>query len=563
MDVSRVKLGVVVPRGGAPWWLARMLDGLWGLAPGTVALLDPAWRGLVPPLPWRALLGLERGLARALSGPGTPKPAGPSRPPGPGMASSRRVPTEPARPSRQPRPDVFATCPLAGPTALLGEAAGLGLDAVIAPAGTRLPEGLLSTLALGLWTLEPPHPDLFGDGWVESRLLLHLAGQEPRLLCNSFTSVQGPWPKSWFGPMLAKAALFPRRVLARLADAGPDHFAALPVVAPLPAFRPGPADWCAFARRLAGYGLTKAWQDLLHRRQWFLARRPGGDGPGSGPGSGLGSGLGRQPFTPMYPPKGTGWADPFVFEHEGSTFLFIEEIPPSGRGVVSVLERTQGRGEGRDWSAPRRVLEEPFHLSYPQVFAHGGEMYMVPESAEAGRVGLYRATDFPGGWVLDRELLSGVDAVDATLFLREGTWWMFVNLRAPGGSSWDELHLYRADRLEGPYTPHPWNPVVSDVRRARPGGRIFARGGKLFRPAQDCSGWYGRGLSIMEITRLDARGYEEVPAGHLGPELIPGSFCLHTLELLEALPGKRQEPGRVELELVDGQRFVSLWKRGL
>ncbi len=503
MDVSCLKLGVVVPEDAVPWWMGEMIRSIREVSPCCVALLAPQCFGLAVPNPWKALLGLDRFLTRS-------------------------------------RPDVLAPRPLDGSVFPLAQAAGLGLDAVIAPAGTLLPDGLMESLPLGLWSLERPHPERFGDGWVESRLLLHRAVCEPRLLCNSFSSVGGPWPLSWLAPLLAKAAGFPARVLARLAVDGPELFETLPEVAPLPAFSPGLKDWLVHAGRLSVYGLTRAWQDVFHRRQWFLAWRQGGDG------------LGQAPFIPWLPPDGSGWADPFIFVTGEGTFLFIEEIPPSGRGVISVLKRRQ---DGT-WSAPRRVLEEPFHLSYPQVFAHDGEIYMVPESAQAGRVGLYRAKEFPGGWELECELLSNVPAVDATLFERDGRWWMFVNLRAPGGSSWDELHLYSAPDLRGPYTPHPLNPVVSDVRRARPAGRIFERGGKLYRPGQDCSGWYGKALSLMEIKQLDEKGYAEELAAHLGPELIPGSFCLHTLEFLEGDTACSQ----AGLELVDGQRFVPIWK---
>ena len=44
------------------------------------------------------------------------------------------------------------------------------------------------------------------------------------------------------------------------------------------------------------------------------------------------------------------------------------------------------------------VLDEPFHLSYPQVFQWQGAWYMTVESAGARRVSLYRATDFPLRW---------------------------------------------------------------------------------------------------------------------------------------------------------------------
>ena len=53
------------------------------------------------------------------------------------------------------------------------------------------------------------------------------------------------------------------------------------------------------------------------------------------------------------------------------------------------------------------MLAEPFHLSYPYVFAWRGEYYMVPECHAAGAVRLYRAAEFPTRWVQVADLLTG------------------------------------------------------------------------------------------------------------------------------------------------------------
>jgi len=150
--------------------------------------------------------------------------------------------------------------------------------------------------------------------------------------------------------------------------------------------------------------------------------------------------------------------------------------------------------------------------------------------------------------VLDRVLLDGVAASDATFLEHGGRWWLFATIKRPGGSSWDELCLFHAPERFGPYAPHPLNPVARDVRRGRPAGRILERDGRLFRPAQDSSGHYGRALALMEITRLDPEGYAERPACRLEAALAPGSFCLHAFE------------AQGSLEVVDGQRFVPVWR---
>ncbi|MBU1307352.1 MAG: hypothetical protein KKF33_17760, partial [Alphaproteobacteria bacterium] len=126
------------------------------------------------------------------------------------------------------------------------------------------------------------------------------------------------------------------------------------------------------------------------------------------------------------------YADPFVVTRQGKTFLFVEEYPyATARGVISVAEQ-QADGS---FGVPQVVLEEPYHLSYPQVFAHAGDMFMLPESGGARRLVLYRATAFPDQWVVDTVLVEGRDINDATLLERDGKYWLFATERRGAGSA--------------------------------------------------------------------------------------------------------------------------------
>ncbi len=91
--------------------------------------------------------------------------------------------------------------------------------------------------------------------------------------------------------------------------------------------------------------------------------------------------------------------------------------------------------------------------------------------------------------------------------------------------------LQRSDITEliRPWTPHPQNPVRSDVRAARPAGWLFERDGRLYRPAQDCSVCYGHALAINEIRRLDTERYEEVEVKRILPRAHLGEMGIHTV----------------------------------
>jgi hypothetical protein len=160
---------------------------------------------------------------------------------------------------------------------------------------------------------------------------------------------------------------------------------------------------------------------------------------------------------------------------------------------------------------------------------------MIPETAGRRRVELYRATAFPTDWVLEAVLVEGERLVDATVAEIDGRWWMFAGHARDAQHVENELHLYHAPSLRGPWSPHRRCPVLADVTCARPGGALFQHAGAWFRPAQDGSRGYGGGLRLQRIGRLDPEGYEETTVHRLDPEWVPGLVGTHTWNQCEGL----------------------------
>ncbi len=238
-------------------------------------------------------------------------------------------------------------------------------------------------------------------------------------------------------------------------------------------------------------------------------------------------------------PRGRFFADPFVVEEKGSHWVFFEDYEyATQRGKISCAEvRNGGLGE------PLTALERPYHLSYPCVFRDAGVWYMIPESVSAGTVELYRCTRFPDAWQFERELLKG-SAVDTTIWIEDGVYWFFVTLQEPRGYA-SQLWLYSASSLDGKWTPHPSNPISTDVRYARGGGAIFRHGGRLYRPSQDCSGEYGRSMTLNEILVLDPERYREEPCVTVEPGWMKDLVGTHTYGRagsVEIIDGKTRLP---------------------
>ncbi|BCW89870.1 hypothetical protein sos41_30380 [Alphaproteobacteria bacterium SO-S41] len=221
------------------------------------------------------------------------------------------------------------------------------------------------------------------------------------------------------------------------------------------------------------------------------------------------------------------YADPFVATYGGKTWILVEEFPyATGRGIISAVEL----GPNGPIDTPRPVLETGSHLSYPFIFERDGQMWMIPESAENRTVDLYRAEAFPDRWVHVATLLKDIPVGDVTIADHGGKLWMFGTVGEGDASSWDALHLWSAEKLEGPWHAHGDNPVLMDALGARPGGAFYRKDGALWRPAQDCTTGYGVGLALCQVTKLDDDGFEQEIKAVLrpgGPDW-PGTG-LHTL----------------------------------
>lgn len=247
-------------------------------------------------------------------------------------------------------------------------------------------------------------------------------------------------------------------------------------------------------------------------------------------------------YLQLNPPKDRFWADPFIVLHNEKYYVFAEEfVYRKNKGHIVWLELSKNGKLLRS----EKILERPYHMSYPFVFEHDGQYYMIPETSENRTVELYKSTDFPAKWEFVMNLMDSCNAVDTTLFYHDKKWWLFSSLNEFSGfPDHRELFLYYSDSLfSTQWKSHPGNPVVTDVRTARPGGRVFIHKGKIYRPSQDCSVRYGRALNLNEITRLTEQEYAEKRVKKWEPDWYPKLKGIHTLNFDK------------NLTVIDGYKF--------
>ena len=194
---------------------------------------------------------------------------------------------------------------------------------------------------------------------------------------------------------------------------------------------------------------------------------------------------------------GRFFADPFLLAHNGQTWLFFEQFRTAKkRGRISCGPVGQDLSIGE----PRLCLDLPYHLSYPVVFRHNGETFMIPESVANKSVELWRAVDFPFSWKLEKTLFQG-SLVDTTPIFHGGRWYFFTAISEPKGNAAFGA-LFSSDDLTGDWVRHPVSPISTDVRYARSAGAILNVDGRLLRPVQDCSWGYGHCIHVEEILEL-------------------------------------------------------------
>jgi hypothetical protein len=238
---------------------------------------------------------------------------------------------------------------------------------------------------------------------------------------------------------------------------------------------------------------------------------------------------------------GSFQADPFGYAvQDGSGVRVLYELFPwsTDRGVIAARDYSEGK-----FGPAEVLLDAPTHLSYPYVLRIDGSLHFIPEHSAAGDISAYRITD-PGPAEGKTAIFPHSELLDATILERDGKFWLFgLDERSSKNT---DLHIFFADRIVGPWSSHPLNPVKSDVRSARPAGPPFEFEGRLFRPSQDCSTHYGSAVTVNEVTVLNERDFAEQPVARVAP--VPGGgygYGLHTLSAvgdLTLIDGAQKQP---------------------
>ena len=200
-------------------------------------------------------------------------------------------------------------------------------------------------------------------------------------------------------------------------------------------------------------------------------------------------------------------ADPFIFKSAGGGINILYEdfsmVDINRYGTIKLI-KTNSNFEP---IFNKQILDVKTHLSYPSIFVEDGKTYVIPESRQSGEVACYEY-DFSTDNLFNKKVISHLPLLDPTILKYNNKYWLFATY---GDHKFEhsKLYIYYADSLLGPYQPHKMNPVKNDLNGSRPAGNFIISDGNIYRPAQNCSDYYGKSLSFNKLIKLTETEFEE------------------------------------------------------
>lgn len=194
-------------------------------------------------------------------------------------------------------------------------------------------------------------------------------------------------------------------------------------------------------------------------------------------------------------------ADPFIVKDNDMYYIFYEEFlgrKPSSNAFISVMQSK----DLQHWQRLGIVLQEPFHLSFPNVFQYRGEWYMIPEAGNSNALHIYRAVDFPMQWEEASVAFEGNRMIDNLVYCEGDTLFLM-------GLSGALRLWYTTDLCANSWIEHPMSPIERGAKEFRPGGQICKVDDTLYCFAQSSAEGYGTGVIAFRIDSMTTTYYHE------------------------------------------------------
>lgn len=192
-------------------------------------------------------------------------------------------------------------------------------------------------------------------------------------------------------------------------------------------------------------------------------------------------------------PADRWFADPFIVDVTPTHIvLLVEEfLYSSGKGRLARLVVSR-----KDYVLERNdtLLDLDTHLSFPMIVRKHGSIFICPENSAGGKLKYYEY-DISECRCILRGTMCDLPLVDAVF--EEFDWREYVFATQKPSPNGRILNIFKRGE-DGEF--HHCQDVIFKDNIARNGGAFLRIKDRVYRPAQDCNGGYGRGLSIQRVS---------------------------------------------------------------
>jgi len=227
----------------------------------------------------------------------------------------------------------------------------------------------------------------------------------------------------------------------------------------------------------------------------------------------------------IMPPTGRYYADPFLYDHDGKTYVFIEDYDYK-KGVISCFELN----DDLSYTEPKIVLERNYHISYPFLYKEGNELYMIPETGMNQQMELFKCKEFPNKWEFVKPLFKSLMASDINILENQGLLYLTTTIK-PDFDNNCALFIAK-DSILNEFEFAGWE----YIKDSRPAGNVFIYDGeeipeckgKLIQPTQNCGERYGYGMKFRELNVTEDQYDNEKIIHEIWPDWTEGIIGTHT-----------------------------------
>lgn len=209
-------------------------------------------------------------------------------------------------------------------------------------------------------------------------------------------------------------------------------------------------------------------------------------------------------------------ADPFLINFQDALYIFYEQKNDFGHGKIAAQQLLPYQ---KDLGI---VIDEDFHLSFPNIFERNGKLFIIPECYQSGNNLIFECVNFPYEWTkhtldISVQLLDiAYLEIDQLIFLI-------------GTDRKKNLRCFYAANFNDTFIEV--KQIFTNLDQVRNAGTFYPSGNKMFRFSQTEKQVYGESIIINEVLSLNRKSYHEKKIKELKirlPEFAIGNHHIST-----------------------------------